>query len=742
MCFFHPKKEGGIMIRLYHILDQMYKRHERSFVQVYNGLIHVNDPINPNAAYTASDNLYFSEDASFLISQTDRFQDDRATVSIQIPIEQIIRSEKPELKRLKHYLQNMKQNESTFNQLYSAKVTVEEYKEQTNTNTATLFNRFEAGEITPEEFMEMEYEDYTIKEQTTAKTVTDTTFYHGDISFDISMTHKNQKDKPTITYNIPIDKLGLADSSTAAADYCLRRLAPYLDIYNEELFNRARPDEENGKFIIHHPTSKVMVRNSACFRMCPQRGYDYSGGGKNGSYTVMAKPADEPLPMQLCICLMIQVQLPRGDIRRAARILTQMLPDAITKFIKEFDTDGMLDAIRLFDKQQMIRQWLRNSEYCAFVANGSILPRSKGTELPLEDAIPFISPTDDEIEILGIKGMGIKKGVTVITGGGYSGKSTLLDAISAGIYDHILGDGRELCITDRTAMTVSAEDGRSIKNVNVAPFIKWLPGCQSTGSFSTDHASGSTSQAANIMEAMECGAALLLIDEDRSATNFMIRDAIMKTLIEKEPITPFTDRVNELFDKNGVSTILVIGGSGEYLSVADKVYMMDDYVLKDVTERSRSIAPRTTAVHAPEVTWRQERKLLPTGFTSFPSDSTSERLSISDLGFIIMGDEKINITGLHDIVSTEQIFALGYMLREMAKLQMPFPFAAKMGVDIDKFDIDTLIDELYDRILREGLDTVFSDFFHCDCRFFDLPRKCEVKAVINRMRKVDIVSKL
>ena len=107
-----------------------------------------------------------------------------------------------------------------------------------------------------------------------------------------------------------------------------------------------------------------------------------------------------------------------------------------------------------------------------------------------------------------------------------------------------------------------------------------------------------------------------------------------------------------------------------------------------------------------------------------------------------MGDEKINITGLHDIVSTEQIFALGYMLREMAKLQMPFPFAAKMGVDIDKFDIDTLIDELYDRILREGLDTVLSDFFHCDFRFFDLPRKCEVKAVINRMRKVDIVSKL
>lgn len=202
--------------------------------------------------------------------------------------------------------------------------------------------------------------------------------------------------------------------------------------------------------------------------------------------------------------------------------------------------------------------------------------------MPKRDAVLFHSVPEDEIEVCGIRGMGIRRGVTVITGGGYSGKSTLLEAISAGVYDHVAGDGRELCITDRTAMGILAEDGRSIKNVNIAPFIRWIPG-NDTLHISTERASGSTSQAANIMEAVAIGSTLLLIDEDKSATNFMIRDALMRRLVKKEPITPFTERVRELYEQCGVSTILVIGGSGEYLSVADRVYLMEDYRIFDVT---------------------------------------------------------------------------------------------------------------------------------------------------------------
>jgi predicted ABC-class ATPase len=322
--------------------------------------------------------------------------------------------------------------------------------------------------------------------------------------------------------------------------------------------------------------------------------------------------------------------------------------------------------------------------------------------------------------------MGIKRGVTVITGGGYSGKSTLLDAISAGIYDHAIGDGRELCITDESAVTIAAEDGRSVKHVNISPFIKWLPSGD-TEDFSTDHASGSTSQAANIMEAVDAGAKLLLIDEDRSATNFMIRDAMMKELIAKEPITPFTDRVNELWLRLGVSSILVIGGSGEYLCVADRVYMMEDFLVHDVTERAREIcASRGIFPELPEsAKWAQGRRFFADGFTSYPERSGSEKLEVYDLGFIFIGDEKIDIRGLNDIITSRQLFALGFMLRYL-----------EVSNNQNEIDLVRAVDELYKKVEREGLDMVFSAYFTTCERFLDLPRKTELLAVINRMRKV------
>ena len=405
------------------------------------------------------------------------------------------------------------------------------------------------------------------------------------------------------------------------------------------------------------------------------------------------------------------------------------LPEAVDRFVLDFDVDGLRKATELTKKQSAIREWLKNSDYCAFVANGSILPRAKGTDLPMLDAIPFRSTPDDEIEICGVRGMGIKKGVTVITGGGYSGKSTLLDAISAGIYDYALGDGRELCITDESAVTISAEDGRSVKHVNISPFIKWLPGGD-TSDFSTDHASGSTSQAANIMEAVDSDAKLLLIDEDRSATNFMIRDRMMKELIEKEPITPFTDRVNELHKTHGVSTILVIGGSGEYLSVADKIYMMEDYLIHDVTDKSKNICStyNVTSVFPSPANWQQCRTLYSDRFSSYPEGSGTERLEVSDMGFVIIGDEKIDVRGLHDIVSPRQLDTLGFMLRYL-----------EVSNNDRKIDIEKKVNDLYARIDAEGIDFLYSSFFTTCERFLDLPRKQELMALVNRMRRINLV---
>ena len=554
------------------------------------------------------------------------------------------------------------------------------------------------------------------------------TYYDGEKSYSFSKTNKLAQDKPTILISIPCAMLGLLSVYTieknAAADFCLRSFAPYIDTLNAELYNRSRPDNENGKYYLYRPGGEVLARNTAFFSLCPQK--DYINGSGNNVYLL-----DDGIPRlpQMSLCIMMQVQLPKRNIRKTIQMLCRDLPNAVNRFVEQFDLKKLNDALLLAKKQATIRAWLKDSDYCAFIANGSILPRSKETDFPMENAVPFQSTPDDEIEICGVRGMGIKQGVTVITGGGYSGKSTLLDAIAAGIYDHILGDGRELCLTDNTAMTISAEAGRSVKSVNISPFIKWLP-CGDTRNFSTDHASGSTSQAANIMEAVGYGAKLLLIDEDRSATNFMIRDKMMKELIEKEPITPFTDRVNELYKSKCVSTILVIGGSGEYLSIADKIYLMDDFRIHDVTEKSRQICSRHRILPdlPSQTVWEQHRALFSDHFSSFPDGSGSEKLEISDMGFIIIGDEYIDIRGLHDIITKRQLDALGYMLRYL-----------EIHNTDHKIDLDTKIDELYEEIEKEGLDTVFSSYFTTTERFLDLPRKQELKAVINRMRKINVV---
>lgn len=551
-------------------------------------------------------------------------------------------------------------------------------------------------------------------------------YYNESVGFEITATHKLALDKPTVVIGIPCTTLGIdiPDKSveSAEADFCLRAFKKYIDELNAELYNRSRPDNENGKYYICAPGGEVIRRNSAYFELRPQKDYTYGSGS-----TVYLFSDGIARPPVMCLCLRIQVQLPKKKLRKSLRMLCRDLPDAVDRFIS--DLNGLGAVAELAKKQSAIRAWLKNSDYCAFVANGSILPRAKGTDLPMPDAVPFRSVPDDEIEIFGVRGMGIRRGVTVITGGGYSGKSTLLDAISAGIYDHALGDGRELCITDDSAVTISAEDGRSVKHVNISPFIKWLPGGD-TRDFSTDHASGSTSQAANIMEAVECNAKLLLIDEDRSATNFMIRDRMMKALIEKEPITPFTDRVNELYKTRGVSTILVIGGSGEYLSIADKVYMMEDYLIRDVTEKSKDICRScnvTAALPAP-ADWQQSRTLYSDRFTSYPEGSGTEKLEVSDMGFIIIGDERIDVRGFHDIVSPRQLDTLGFMLR----------YLELTNAD-RKIDIDKKINDMYKRIDEEGIDFLYSTFFTTCKRFLDLTRKQELTALINRMRRINMV---
>ena len=286
--------------------------------------------------------------------------------------------------------------------------------------------------------------------------------------------------------------------------------------------------------------------------------------------------------------------------RELEKILYDFLPKIVenTLIYENIHKTSLINSVKLMEDQEYIRKEMKSKDLVAFVANGSILPRESGvSNKPLKDGIKFISPKSLEVSFNLpngglIKGMGIKKGISLIIGGGYHGKSTLLRALELGVYNHIKGDGREFVITDNTALKVRAEDGRVIHNNDISLFINNLPNKKDTKKFNTENASGSTSQAANIIEGIESGTNTFLIDEDTSATNFMIRDDVMQSLVarEKEPITPFIEIVRALYEQKGISTIIVVGSSGDYFDIADTVIQMDSYIPYDVTEKAKSLA--------------------------------------------------------------------------------------------------------------------------------------------------------
>ncbi|WP_229056309.1 ABC-ATPase domain-containing protein [Collinsella sp. D33t1_170424_A12] len=342
------------------------------------------------------------------------------------------------------------------------------------------------------------------------------------------------------------------------------------------------------------------------------------GSGKSGVLAT-ASPGPEVLSRSACevrdgaVTLRFEAGLPaRGrtvDGRAAARMLLDFVPACIDRTL--FADDGLLDqawaAVELADDQRAAREKMEELGLVGFVANGSVLPRESGvSKRPMADVLPFESPEEQRVVLNlphrgDVAGMGIKRGVTLIVGGGYHGKSTLLQALQDGVYDHVAGDGRELVLTDPSAVKLRAEDGRAVSGVDISLFIRELPGGRDTSCFSTVDASGSTSQAASTVEALEAGARTLLIDEDTSATNFMVRDALMEAVVarEFEPITPFAERVRDLWEQAGVSCVIVAGSSGAYFSVADCVLQLDRYRVVDITSHARAVCEHLDAPVTP-----------------------------------------------------------------------------------------------------------------------------------------------
>lgn len=399
----------------------------------------------------------------------------------------------------------------------------------------------------------------------------------------------------------------------------------------------------------------------------------------------------------------------------------------ISKKIGQLDKEDLRKNLEIFKKQQEIRKYIKEHNYISFIANDSILPRFEDTNLPLKEAIKFKAPKSLEIVIKFndgsmISGMGIKKGITVITGGGYSGKTTLLDAIEMGVYNHEYGDGREFCITDDTALKICAEDGRYIANTDISPFFKTIPSKLGIHNFSTQDASGSVSQAVNIIEAINCKCKLLLIDEDRSATNFMIRDYNMHLIVQNDPIIPFTSRIKEIYHNYDTSTILVIGGSSVYLNYADCVILLEDYKLKDITNLIKNLDLMKTVdeVYSSNFIFKRKLKFLKkeqfTYFNLVQNDKSKK---------IIIDEYQADITSISTIISDNQINYLAYLI-QLILLRDEF---------VDKDIIESIMldnNELFNEKIKE----IVTEYnFKCNIWFEDI-RKEDIICCINRLRGI------
>jgi predicted ABC-class ATPase len=437
--------------------------------------------------------------------------------------------------------------------------------------------------------------------------------------------------------------------------------------------------------------------------------------------------------------------------RQATLLLCEELPEVVEAglFWRNLPQHEAQAFVACVENQEHIRAQLGERGMVAFVGNGAILPRASGASarpLASGQVVPFQSAAAFEVTLelpnsitpggeqqTSISGMGIPQGVTLIVGGGYHGKSTLLDALEQGVYPHIPGDGREYVVSTPAAVKIRAEDGRRVEQVDISPFISNLPYGRSTSAFSSDDASGSTSQAANIVEALEVGATALLLDEDTSATNFMVRDARMQALVHKEhePITPFLDRVRELYDTLGVSTVLVLGGSGDYFDVADTVIMLRDYLPHDMTGAAHEVA-RTYP------TQRQQENVAPlraiTPRIPQPQSFDASRgkrdvkIDVRDRDAIGFGTDTIVLRAVEQLVDRSQTRAVGYALHAAAERLMDGNATLR--------EVLAALEDLFD---QEGLDAL-DPFRRGEAHpgNFARPRSYEIMAAINRLRTVQM----
>ena len=505
--------------------------------------------------------------------------------------------------------------------------------------------------------------------------------------------------------------------------------------------------------LTRHALSDFLARQFA--KQVNQYTFKAKGSGKSGLISV-TQCGQEVLYRTACevtnkgITARFAVGFPANgrtiNARELEKILFEYLPVCVTQAFsyKNLNAKAVQAAIELAEDQDYIRKQLDTMGLVAFVADHAVLPRESGiSSKPMKNSVEFESPESLRVSMElphkgTITGMGIPKGITLIVGGGYHGKSTLLTALELGVYNHIAGDGREYVITDESALKMRSEDGRFIKDVDISMFINDLPNKKDTHCFSTEDASGSTSQAAGIIEGMEAGSRVFLLDEDTSATNFMVRDAFMQRVVspDKEPITPFLSRARALYEQAGISTILVAGSSGAFFHIADTVIQMDNYRPVDITEKAKALCasfpiseetptpfsmPQSHRIMTKDANGATRRRDYRTGAVK---KDEPERLKVKVMGRdgFALGKQNVDLRYIEQLIDTEQTAALGIMLK----------YAVEKLID-GKRTLSDIAEYMITQMQKKGL-SFFAEGSYIPGGYA-MPRPQEIYACLNRYRR-------
>ena len=422
--------------------------------------------------------------------------------------------------------------------------------------------------------------------------------------------------------------------------------------------------------------------------------------------------------------------------RQAARNLNLDLARAIASLdLRESELGAAAwKHCQVAEDHAALQKILVERGWVAFLADGANLARRSGvSQLPLEGCVPLTAPetlaqTVQLPHAGAVRGTAIPAGVTVIAGGGYHGKSTLLNAIARGIYPHIPGDGRELVATVPEAMAVRAADGRAVTGVDLRPFISHLPGRDADpAQFTTANASGSTSQAASIMESLELwgqpAQAALLLDEDTCATNLLIRDQRMRALVssEREPITPLVDRIRALHRERGISTLIVMGGSGDYLDVADQVLIMDSYRLVDATAQARQVCDSQPRVDTSLPDFPLPAQRLP----QRPEAKRRGPSRTRALGTqrLVLDRHEVDVADVSGLVDEGQALAVAWALRALLERH---------------FDGRTSLSQALAQVAKRLDDVGLDALGEAHPAFLVRPRLVDVGAAVNRLRSLQV----